>query len=144
MGLKAVSLFSGAGGLEKGVAKAGFESVCAIVSDPNCAATLRRNALRTAVWQVDIRAIDPKRTLDTLGLEKQDNALLHGGPPHQPFSQVGRKRELHDPRDQPVFEMLRHTEALRPSAVTMEPVLAFLKAEVPNDVTVLNVMQEVF
>lgn len=67
--------------MDIGVTKAGFENVCAIESDLHCAATLRRNPPRTAVWQVDIRAIDPKLALDTLGLAKQDIALLHGGPP---------------------------------------------------------------
>ena len=141
---KALSLFSGAGGMDIGITKAGFENVCSIEMDPHCAATLRRNSSRMAVWQVDVRAIDPKRALDTLGLEKGDVALLHGGPPCQPFSQIGHKRGLRDPRGQLAFEMIRFADALRPSAVMLEQVPTFLNAQAADGMTVLDVMREAF
>ncbi len=81
--------------MDIGVADAGFETVCAIESDPHCAATLRRNGSHEIVWQADVRHIDPDRVLDVLGIGKDELALLHGGPPCQPFSQIGKKRELY-------------------------------------------------
>ncbi len=141
---KAISLFSGAGGMDIGVTKAGFDNVCSVEMDPHCAATLRLNSPRTAVWQVDIRALDPKRTLDALGLDTGDIALLHGGPPCQPFSQIGHKRGLLDPRGQLAFEMIRFAKALRPSAVILEQVPTFLGTQAAIGMTVLDVIREAF
>ncbi len=141
---KAVSLFSGAGGMDIGVTKAGFDNVCSIEMDPHCAATLRRNAPRMAVWQVDVRALDPKRTLEYLGLERGDISLLHGGPPCQPFSQIGHKRGLRDPRGQLAFEMVRFAKTLRPAAIMLEQVPTFLGTQAADGMTVLDVMREAF
>ncbi len=141
---KAISLFSGAGGMDIGVTEAGFEHVCSIEVDPHCAATLRRNAPRMAIWQVDVRALDPKRTLETVGLEKGNVALLHGGPPCQSFSQIGKKRGLHDPRGQLAFEMVRFAKVLQPSAVALEQVPTFLDTQAADGMTVLDVMREAF
>ena len=51
MNAPAISLFAGAGGMDIGVFGAGFSTVCAIESDPHCAASLRRNGGRKVVWQ---------------------------------------------------------------------------------------------
>lgn len=141
---KALSLFSGAGGMDIGVTKAGFDNVCSVEMDPHCVSTLRRNSPSMAIWQVDVQALDPKRALDALGLQAGDIALLHGGPPCQPFSQIGQKRGLRDPRGQLAFEMIRFAEALRPSAVLLEQVPAFLGTQAADGMTVLDVMREAF
>lgn len=144
MKLKAISLFSGSGGMDIGVKNAGFENVCAVESDPNCASTLRRNFGRTVVWQVDVRALDPRKATDALDLKPGDVALLHGGPPCQSFSQMGHKRGLNDPRGMLVFEMARFAEAIRPAAVMVEQVPAFLDAPAASGMTVIDVVSEAF
>lgn len=141
---KAMSIFSGAGGMDIGVGKSGFDNICSVELDPHCVSTLRRNATRTAIWQVDVRAVEPKRAADVLGLARGDLTLLHGGPPCQPFSQIGLKRGLHDPRGRLVFEMVRYADTLRPTAVMLEQVPAFLKAQAADGMTVLDVMREAF
>ncbi|MDE2790523.1 MAG: DNA cytosine methyltransferase [Paracoccaceae bacterium] len=141
---KSISLFSGAGGMDIGVGKAGFDNVCSIEMDPHCASTLRRNSARTAIWQVDVRALDPQRTVDALGLTVGDVALLHGGPPCQPFSQIGHKRGLLDPRGRLAFEMVRFAEVLRPAAIMLEQVPKFLDAQAADGMTVLDVMSDSF
>ena len=110
----AISLFAGAGGMDIGVEEAGFKTVCAIESDPHCAATLRRNGPRKAVWQADVRVIDPQRLLDVLQLRPGEVGLLHGGPPCQPFSQIGKRGGMDDPRGALIFEVLRFAGVLRP------------------------------
>ena len=135
---KAISLFSGAGGMDIGVSKAGFDNVCAIETDPHCVSTLRRNSPRTAIWQVDVQALDPQRTLDSLELKSGDIALLHGGPPCQSFSQIGHKRGLDDPRGKLAFEMVRFAEVMRPAAVMLEQVPAFLATKAGDGMTVLD------
>ena len=102
---RAISLFAGAGGLDIGVDNAGFKTTCAIELDAHCVSTLRQNARGKIVWQVDIRALDAMRVADTLSLRPGDLALLHGGPPCQPFSQIGKKRGMSDPNGPLAFEM---------------------------------------
>ena len=98
MAAKSISLFAGAGGMDVGVDGAGFKTICAIESDPHCAATLRRNGRGKAVWQIDVRAVDAVRLMPVLGLKRGELALLHAGPPCQPFSQIGKQGGLDDPR----------------------------------------------
>ncbi len=128
----ALSLFSGAGGMDVGVDQAGFKTICAVDFDPHCANTLRRNARGKAVWNVDVRLLDPERLRDGLGLAKGELKLLHGGPPCQPFSQIGKRTGITDPRGALVFEMARFADAFRPTAVMVEQVAYFLRATMPD------------
>ena len=91
--------------------------------------TLTRNLRGTTVWQVDIRALDPRRAADALGLQPGTLALLHGGPPCQPFSQIGKRLGVEDPRGRLIFEMVRFAAELRPTAVLIEQVPQFLRAD---------------
>lgn len=131
MSSSAISLFAGAGGMDIGVHRAGFKTVCAIESDPHCAATLRRNSARKVVWQADVRVVDPQRLLDVLGFRVGELGLLHGGPPCQPFSQIGKQAGLDDPRGALIFEVLRFARVIRPAAVLIEQVPNFLRTQTP-------------
>lgn len=142
--LKAISLFAGAGGMDIGVAQAGFTNVCAIESDPHCTATLRRNARRKTVWQVDVRALDPSRTLDILGLAKGELALLHGWPPCQPFSQIGKRKGLADPRGTCIFDIVRFANATRPRATLIEQVPTFLRARTGDGYPLVELLRTEF
>jgi len=61
---KAISLFSGAGGMDVGVRQAGFEVLTCVEWDPYCCQSLRRNITSerhlTNVIEGDIREVDPK------------------------------------------------------------------------------------
>ena len=141
---KAISLFAGAGGLDIGVDAAGFRTICAIESDVHCVSTLLRNARSKAVWQVDVRALDPTGVATALKLGRGELGLLHGGPPCQPFSQIGKKDGINDPRGQLAFQMVRFADALRPAAVLIEQVPKFLDTWAATDMTMLNVLSEEF
>jgi len=130
--------------MDAGIEKAGFHTICAIESDQHCAATLKNNARRKEVWKTDIRAIDPSRMLDIFGMQKGECALLHGGPPCQPFSQMGKKEGLGDPRGLLVFEMVRFAKSLRPAAVMIEQVPNFFRASVPDGSLLLEFLTEEF
>ena len=140
----AISLFAGAGGLDIGVDQAGFRTVCAVETDAHCVSTLLKNAKGKTVWQVDVRALDPARVLESVGLEAGELALLHGGPPCQPFSQIGKQTGIGDPRGQLAFEMIRFAAALRPRAVLIEQVPKFLTAKAASDMTMLDVLADEF
>jgi hypothetical protein len=67
-GLRAVSLFSGAGGLDIGVERAGYAVAFAVENDPTAVATLNRNRARYfpalgEVAALDITTLDPLRVM---------------------------------------------------------------------------------
>ena len=140
----AISLFAGAGGLDIGVDAAGFRTICAIELDPHCVSTLQLNARGKDVWQVDVRALDPKGVALAVDVKRGELGLLHGGPPCQPFSQIGKRGGVDDPRGQLAFEMVRFAKALRPGAVLIEQVPKFLATKAAGDMTVLDALTEAF
>ena len=87
-----LSLFSGAGGLDLGFARAGFEIRACVEIEPAYAKTLRRNAesehgfsKKTEIFCKDIADFDVAPFVGT-GIE-----CVIGGPPCQTFSAAGRR-----------------------------------------------------
>jgi len=140
----ALSIFAGAGGLDIGTDQAGFKTICSVESDPHCVSTLRKNAPGKTVWQVDVQALSPGRVGDVLNLSSGQLSLLYGGPPCQPFSQIGHQRGMNDPRGHLVFEMVRFAAVLRPVAVVMEQVPKFLATSVAKGAKDHDVLAEKF
>jgi DNA (cytosine-5)-methyltransferase 1 len=89
-GPPALSLFSGAGGLDLGLHLAGGRSLACIEFDGDCITTLGANRpfSRTALMQRDIREVAASEFLAASGSKKGEIALLIGGPPCQPFSKA--------------------------------------------------------
>lgn len=133
---RALSLFSGAGGLDIGVRQAGFHVVACIEIDPNCCDTLRLASehcnCHTEVIQEDIRNVDPEKLRVSLGIEKGGLDLLFGGSPCQSFSQIGRQEGIADARGLLLFEFVRFARALEPKAILMEQVKGVLNAKDGN------------
>ncbi|MCF0234517.1 MAG: DNA cytosine methyltransferase [Thermoguttaceae bacterium] len=131
--MNAISLFSGAGGMDVGVRSAGFDVRACVEIDPHCCATLRENIRRegreTAVFEGDIRAFEPSAILAGAGLKIGELDLLFGGPPCQAFSQIGKKKALEDERGLLLHQMARYAEATRPRAIMMEQVKGLLSAK---------------
>jgi len=129
----ALSLFSGAGGMDIGVLSAGFEILACVEFDPNCCATLRLNIGKenrmTRVIHADIRAIDPAMLMRELGLQPGELDLLFGGPPCQAFSQIGKQEALKDERGLLLFQMTRFAEVFQPKAIFIEQVKGLLSAK---------------
>lgn len=130
--LSALSLFSGAGGMDIGVQQAGFDVVACVEIDPYCCETLRAAALReqrtTLILEQDIRLVDPVELMNNLGLAPGELDLLGGGSPCQSFSQIGKKGFLDDERGMLLFEFARFARIFRPKAIMIEQVKGFLKA----------------
>lgn len=147
MTLSALSLFAGAGGMDIGVDAAGFKTVCSVELDPHCVSTLRRNARGKTVWQVDVTALDARRVADIHGMSeggRNQLALLHGGPPCQPFSQIGKREGVGSPMGLLAFEMVRFAEALRPAAILIEEVPRFLAAQFSDGETMRDALASRF
>ena len=118
-GLSALSLFSGGGGLDLGFDRAGFLHAGAWEILADAGATLRANR---PDWHVfggaagDVRAVDWRPYRGNI-------AVIHGGPPCQPFSNAGKQRGAADPRDM-WPEFVRAVLTVRPDAFVAENVAA--------------------
>lgn len=114
--LTAVSLFSGAGGMDVGFRRAGFDILWANDFDKAAVETYRRN-IGDHVLLGDIDEYIP------LLSQFEGADCLFGGPPCQGFSVAG-KMALDDPRSQLVKSYMRAVEVVRPRAFVMENVKA--------------------
>jgi DNA (cytosine-5)-methyltransferase 1 len=134
--LTAISLFSGAGGMDIGIRKAGFNTLAELEIDKYCCETLRaaveREQAQTAVYETDIRMMDPSALGAELGLKPKQLDLLFGGPPCQPFSLAGKRKGLDDARGPLLFEIVRFAEHLRPRVILLEQVKGLLGAKDSN------------
>jgi DNA (cytosine-5)-methyltransferase 1 len=129
--VKSVELFTGAGGLAIGTAKAGFHHLALVERDKHSCHTIRENQQRGVsvvrdwcVHQMDVLDFD----FSTVDGEID---LLAGGPPCQPFS-IGGKHGAHlDERDMfpRFFQAVRE---LRPKAFLIENVRGLLRQNFIN------------
>ena len=123
--IRAVSLFSGAGGMDLGFQKAGFDIVWA--NDFNKAACETHAAnFDCEIKQGAIEGFDYAKDIP-------DCALVFGGPPCQGFSVAG-KMDPNDPRSRLVFEFQKVVTAKRPRYFVMENVSALARLEKFEDV----------
>lgn len=131
--LTAISLFSGAGGMDIGVQQAGFIILSCLELDKHCCETLRENISRegrkTVVYEGDIKEYTPEQILDDLGYKPGEVDLLFGGPPCQAFSQIGKQQSLLDERGLLLFQMVRYAKVIQPRAIMIEQVKGLLNAK---------------
>ena len=88
----AISLFSGAGGLDLGAEAAGYRVAAAVERDRDASLTMEKNFehLESPVIQADILDVPTRDILAAAGLRRgQRPDLLIGGPPCTPFSKSG-------------------------------------------------------
>jgi len=127
--LKAISLFTGVGGLDFGFEAAGFRTAVALEMESTACSTMRLNRS----WKViesDIANISSEEILATSGLKPKEVDVLIGGPPCQPFSKssywaTGDSSRLHDPRAQTLKHFLRVLRETLPRTFLLENVLGF-------------------
>lgn len=121
-----ISLFSGAMGLDIGLAKAGLNIVIGQDFDPSCVATMRANGHK--VLGGDIREIDPADLLDQVGMAQGEPFIICGGPPCQPFSTAGKRLGINDPRGSLFMDFIRMIDYIRPRFFIMENVKGIMSA----------------
>lgn len=121
---KLVSLFSGGGGLDVGLALAGFEpKFSSDVEEQHCL-TLSHNFQTDKAIPQDVALLTGEEIRNISGVDHFD--LLCGGPPCQSFSILGRRGSFDDPRGKLVFEYVRLINELRPKAFLFENVPGLL------------------
>lgn len=134
--LRAISLFTGAGGLDIGFHKMGFDIVACIEIEPVFCKTLELNRGRylgedCEIICADIRNIDPP----TLQIGPID--LIIGGPPCQSFSAAGRRAGgvtgIFDVRGALFEHYCRFVSHFRPKAFIFENVRGILQGNKGRD-----------
>jgi len=127
----AISLFSGAGGLDLGVESAGFTVRAALEREPAAADTMEANfpGLASPVIRRDVLSVATREITHAAGLERRERPdLLIGGPPCTPFSKSGfwleHKRAGLDPDASLLQAYTRVLAEARPRAFILENVYA--------------------
>lgn len=142
---KVISLFSGAGGLDIGLEQAGFETAICVENDPDCRATLKYNRPEWKLFDKsekfdegkletrepgNIRAIDVAELLQYADLEKGEAALVVGGAPCQPFSNIGKRNGKNDKKNGDLFlEFVRFVKGAEPKAFIFENVAGITQSK---------------
>jgi DNA (cytosine-5)-methyltransferase 1 len=116
--LSVASLFSGAGGLDLGFHRAGFEIPWANEHDKKIWATYDQNFPETSLDHRSVVDVSPS------DIPRVDGVI--GGPPCQSWSEAGSLRGIEDHRGQLFFEYLRLLDAKRPKFFLAENVSGLL------------------
>ena len=116
--MKIVSLFSGAGGLDKGFEAAGFQTIWANDYDKDVWDTFAKNFPHTYL---------DRRSIVNIPSEEIPNCVgIIGGPPCQSWSEAGTLRGIDDHRGQLFFEFIRILRDKRPLFFLAENVSGML------------------
>lgn len=99
MDKRIVSLFSGAGGLDKGFENAGFDIIWANEYDSSIWETFEYNFPNTCLDKRSIRNVPSNDIPECIG--------IIGGPPCQSWSEAGTLRGIKDERGQLFYEFIR-------------------------------------
>lgn len=125
-----VSLFSGCGGLDLGLQRAGFRILLGADTDPICAESHTANFPDTAFFSGSVLDLGEETVMElTDGASRPGNIdLIAGGPPCPSFSKSRfyrkeKPRALEDPKGwDGIFGYIKMLEMLRPRAFLLENV----------------------
>lgn len=131
--MKIVSLFSGAGGLDKGFESAGFSTIWANEYDKDIWQTFEKN--------FPDAYLDKRTIRDVPSIDIPDCDGVIGGPPCQSWSEAGALRGIKDQRGQLFFEFIRILKDKRPKFFLAENVSGMLASRHSE---ALNNIKELF
>ena len=127
--MKVVSLFTGAGGLDLGFKKAGFDIIWANEFDSTIWETFEKNFPETK--------LDKRSIVDIPASEVPLADGIIGGPPCQSWSEAGAGRGINDKRGQLFFEYIRLLKDKQPAfflAENVSGILALRHSQAFNDI----------
>jgi DNA (cytosine-5)-methyltransferase 1 len=116
--MKVVSFFAGAGGLDLGFEKAGFDVVWANEYDKEIWETYEKNHKNTI--------LDRRSIVDIPSSDVPDCDGIIGGPPCQSWSEAGSKKGIADKRGQLFYEFMRILADKKPKFFLAENVSGML------------------
>jgi DNA (cytosine-5)-methyltransferase 1 len=131
--IKAISLFSGAGGFDLGFESTGlFETILAVEFNKTYAETLIQNKgynlngikflENTDIIVDSIENINGNDIINKYKISKNDKVIVYGGPPCQSFSTMGKRLGLDDDRGKLIFEFARIIDEIKPDYFIFENV----------------------
>jgi DNA (cytosine-5)-methyltransferase 1 len=151
--VKLLSLFTGAGGLDLGLEKAGFDVVGCVELDADARATIKHNRPSWPTLDIpdgdpgDILALPAEALFEYFHRDPGEVSLLAGGPPCQPFSKAsywvnGEVRGMADPRAKTLHAYFRVLEVALPQMMLLENVqgITFNSKERPDEEKALGVL----
>jgi DNA (cytosine-5)-methyltransferase 1 len=126
--LKAISLYTGLGGLDYGFEAAGYHTAVAVEIDPVACRMLTKHRRIWRVIQDDISNLRASQILASAQLKPKEADILIGGPPCQPFSKsgywaTGDTLRLDDPRSKTIRDYFRVLRTALPRAFVLENVM---------------------
>lgn len=152
--MNVLSLFTGAGGLDLGLERAGFDVAGCAELDPDARATIKRNRSSWRLLDIpedapgDILAVASNDLLGHFSLRPGEVGLLAGGPPCQPFSKAsfwvnGETQRMADPRAKTLLAYFKVLEAALPQAMLLENVqgITFNSRHKPDEEEAIGVLE---
>ena len=144
--IKAISLFSGAGGLDIGTQLAGIPVISTMDNFNDSVKTISMNKFfENSIHECkDITKLESNHYKDLLLKEQPEKLIVIGGPPCQPFSKAGywvtnkKRNSLDDPRNM-IIPYFRIIENLKPDGFVLENVESILH---PSNKESLNLITE--
>jgi len=128
-----LSAFTGLGGLDLGLEKAGFRTIACIEIDKYARASIEANRPKRKLLPTgDISEVAETLSPRDLGIRLRQLGVLAGGPPCQPFSKAAEWSEngragLADPRSRFLVAFLRLAERFLPRLILIENVPGFAR-----------------
>ena len=127
----ALSFFSGAMGLDIGMANGGIQALLACEFNKFCRITIAQNNPQIALIG-DINKYEPEEILRLAKIPKGRKVdVIYGGTPCQAFSTAGARRALKDERGNVFLRYIEIVEKIRPTYVVIENVRGLLSAPYP-------------
>lgn len=132
---RVLSAFTGAGGLDLGLERAGFQILACIENDERARESVLANRKDAQFLEPhDIVELAREITPESLGLRQGQLDILAGAPPCQPFSkaaqwEINSMRGLEDPRSNCLAAFMALVEAFLPEVILIENVPEFARGK---------------
>ncbi len=127
----ALSFFSGAMGLDIGMANGGIKALLACEFNKYCRMTIARNEPNMALIG-DINNYSAEQILQFAKIPANKKVdIIFGGPPCQAFSTAGARRTLDDERGNVFLRYIDIVEQIKPTYLVIENVRGLLSAPYP-------------
>ena len=166
MGLKAIDLFAGAGGLSLGFGYAGIEVVGAVENNEHAVMTYKYN-IGNHIFEKDITEFTPQQMLKEmkkhkLVQKKSDVDIVGGGPPCPGFSLMGRSKIssliksgewegsdarhkfIDDKRNKLFLEFVKYVDYFKPKMFVMENVAGMDSYEAEEGSPIIEIILDEF
>ena len=130
--LTAISLFSGAMGLDIGFEQSDFQVRVTCEMRKEACDTIRHNRPDIPLLEGDIAEYSTKEILGAAGLQVGEATVVIGGPPCQSFSTAGTRKSFNEKRGIALLEFVRVLKESRPRFFVFENVKGLTNASLKH------------